>query len=506
MQTLPAPDFPTGGIICGYRGIKDAYYTGRGKLTLRAVIHQESEERERIIIDELPYNVNKALLISRIAELVNNKVLTGISDIRDESDKEGLRILIELKRGEIPDVTINQLYKYTDLQMTFGCNMLALDNGLPKLMNIKQMLAAWIKHRIEVVRRRTRYELKKAQARAHLLEGYLIALENLDEIVKMIKSSNDRTEAKKQLVSVYKLSDKQADAVLELRLYQLTSLEIEKVQNEYNELQKRIKWLQGILADELLVRGIMKEELDSLEKMNKTPRKTQIIAAEGDFQIEDLIPKESVLITLSNDDYIKRMPINTFREQRRGGSGVIGFDLKKETDSLKDLYVANTHDYLMVFTNFGRCYWVKVWEITEGTRRSKGKPVINLLEGIQKGEQIATILSVPDLNKENTFILFATKCGIIKKTALTNFSSPRRKGVYAINIDDGDEVITVRLVNLEEQIMLFSHMGMAVRFDEALVRSIGRTGRGVRGISLQLNDHVISCEVVRPEDHCFTCF
>lgn len=500
MKTLPAPDFPTGGIICGYRGIKDAYYTGRGKLTLRAKLHQESKERERIIIDELPYNVNKALLISRIAELVNNKVLTGISDIRDESDKEGLRILIELKRGEIPDVTINQLYKYTDLQMTFGCNMLALDNGLPKLMNIKQMLSAWIKHRIEVVRRRTRYELKRAQARAHILEGYLIALENLDEIVKMIKSSSDRAHAKKELVSTYKLSDKQADAVLELRLYQLTSLEIEKVQNEYNELQKKIKRFQEILANELLVRGIIKDELDSLEKINKTPRKTEIIAAEGDFQMEDLIPKERVLITLSSDDYIKRMPINTFREQRRGGAGVIGFDIKKETDALKDLYVANTHDFLMVFTNYGRCYWVKVWEIIEGSRRSKGKPVINLLEGIQKGERIATILNVSTLDQEEASILFATKQGVIKKTALSNFSSPRKKGVYAINIDEGDEVITVRLVNANDQIMLFSNMGMAVRFDESLVRSIGRTGRGVRGISLQENDFVISCEVVNSND------
>jgi DNA gyrase subunit A len=502
MEVMPGPDFPTGGTICGYRGIKEAYYTGRGKLTLRGVLRTEELEgdRSRIIIDELPYNVNKALLIERIAELINDKTMAGISDIRDESDKDGLRIVLELKRGEIPDVTINQLYKFTDLQVTFGCNMLALDNGLPKTMNIKQMMQAWITHRIEVVQRRTRFELNKAEARAHILEGYLKALDHLDEIVKMIRQAPDRHVARVELIQTYQFSERQADAILELRLYQLTGLEREKIENEYKDLILKIEHLRAILADEKLVRGIIKEELSDIERTHKGLRSTKIVAAEGELQMEDLIPNETVVITISSDDYNKRMPIDTFREQKRGGSGVIGADLKKETDAVKDVYIVDTHDTLLVFTSLGRCYWLKVWQVPEGNRRSKGKPLINLLEGLTKDERIAAILNIKSFEDPGA-VLFATKQGTIKKTLLDAYSSPRKKGVYAIAIDEGDEVISARLVQEKEQVMLFTRDGMAVRFDEDKCRPMGRVARGVRGVTLKdKEDYVVSCEVVKPTD------
>jgi DNA gyrase subunit A len=502
MEVMPGPDFPTGGTICGYRGIKEAYYTGRGKLTLRGVLRTEELEgdRSRIIIDELPYNVNKALLIERIAELINDKTMAGISDIRDESDKDGLRIVLELKRGEIPDVTINQLYKFTDLQVTFGCNMLALDNGLPKTMNIKQMMQAWITHRIEVVQRRTRFELNKAEARAHILEGYLKALDHLDEIVKMIRQAPDRHVARVELIQTYQFSERQADAILELRLYQLTGLEREKIENEYKDLILKIEHLRAILADEKLVRGIIKEELSDIERTHKGLRATKIVPAEGELQMEDLIPNETVVITISSDDYIKRMPIDTFREQKRGGSGVIGADLKKETDAVKDVYIVDTHDTLLVFTSLGRCYWLKVWQVPEGNRRSKGKPLINLLEGLTKDERIAAILNIKSFEDPGA-VIFATKQGTIKKTLLDAYSSPRKKGVYAIAIDEGDEVISARLVQEKEQVMLFTRDGMAVRFDEDKCRPMGRVARGVRGVTLKdKEDYVVSCEVVKPTD------
>jgi DNA gyrase subunit A len=501
MEVMPAPDFPTGGVICGYRGVKEAYHTGRGKLTLRGVIRIEEMEgdRQKLVIDEIPYNVSKSVLIQKVAELVNDKVMTGISDIRDESDKEGMRVVIELKRGEIADVTINQLYKYTDMQVTFGCNMLALDKGLPRTMNVRNMLLAWIEHRIEVIRRRTRFELNKAEARAHILEGYLKALDHLDEVVKIIRASNSRDEAKQQLMSLYQLSDRQAGAVLDLRLYQLTGLEREKIENEYKDLLAKIAHYRAVLASEQLVRGIIKDELTDLKKHHSSDRRTKIIAAEGEFNMEDLIADEQVIITVSEDDYIKRMPIDTFREQRRGGQGVVGMEMKKEADNVKDLYVASTHDYLLVFTSFGRCYWIKVWQIPEASRRAKGKAIVNLLEDIQPNEKVAAVLRVKDFAEE-AYILLCTKLGVVKKTMLNAFDTPRRKGVYAINIDEGDEVIAARLSKDSQQVMLFTRDGMAVRFDQALVRPMGRMARGVKGATLRGEGNVIvSCEVVDGE-------
>jgi DNA gyrase subunit A len=499
MRVMPGPDFPTGGVICGKQGIVEAYHSGKGKLTLRGTFHiEEHENREWIVIDEVPYNVNKARLSEQIADLVNEKSITGISDVRDESDKDGLRLVLELKKGEISDVIMNQLYKYTDMQVTFGAIMLALEKNLPRTLNIKQMISAWITHRIDVIRRRTRFELNKAEARAHILEGYLKAIDHLDEVVRLIRASDNREMARTELMGRYGFSEKQANAVLDLRLYQLTGLEHEKIAAEHDELLKKIAYLKSVLASEALVRGIIKDELFEIQKTHRSERKTKIVQAEGDFVMEDLIPDEAVVITISEDDYIKRMPINLFREQRRGGSGVAGFDIKKEHDALKGLYVASTHDHLLIFTNLGRCYWLKVWQLPEGERRSKGKPLVNLLEDIQPEEKIATILRTRDF-ESGRFIFMATKRGVVKKCDLAEFSHPRRKGIRALEIDTGDEMIAARLAEDPDQVMLFTHHGMAVRFNQTLVRAMGRTARGVRGVNLRDEaDYVVGCEVVNP--------
>jgi DNA gyrase subunit A len=503
MEKMPGPDFPTGGIICGFRGIKEAYHTGRGKLMLRAVMTVEDKEngRQSIIISEVPYNANKSRLIEQIAGLINEKVISGLSDIRDESDKDGLRIVLELKRGELSDVAINQLYKHSDLQVTFGCNMLALDHGLPRTMNIKHFITSWIDHRIEVVRRRTRYELLRAEARAHILEGYLKALDHLDEVVRIIRASTNRDAARTELMEKFGFSEKQTNAVLDLRLYQLTGLEHDKITNEYNDLLVKIAHFKAILASEEMVRDIIREELEDLRKIDKSIRKTKIVAAEGEFQMEDLIADDQMIITISSDGYIKRMLTSTFREQRRGGAGVIGMEMKKEDDSLKSVYVANMHDTLLLFTTLGRCYWMKVWVIPEAGRRTKGRPLVNLLEDLQPNEKVAAILRVKNFT-DDACILLATLKGVVKKTELSAFVNPRRKGVFALNIDEGDELIAARMTRPGQQVMIFTHGGMAVRFDESLVRPMGRVARGVRGVTLKdgKDDKVIGCEVVTAEE------
>jgi DNA gyrase subunit A len=504
MRVMPAPDFPTGGIICGYRGVKEAFHTGRGKLTLRGVIriedHEENPDRQRLVVDEIPYNVNKSRLISDIADYINDKTITGISDLRDESDKDGMRIVIELKRAEVPEVVINQLYKYSDLEVTFGCNMLALDKGLPRTMNIKQFIAAWVEHRIDVIRRRTRFELNKAEARAHILEGYLKAIDHLDEVVRIIRASNNRDEARQELIQHFQFTEKQANAVLDLRLYQLTGLERDKINEEYQDLLKKIEHYRAVLANEGMVRDIIREELGEIQKTHKSERKTQIVAAESEVNMEDLIANEKAIITISQDDYIKRMPVNIFREQRRGGQGIAGMQLKREDDTIKLLYVASTHDYLLIFTNLGRCYWLKVWQIPETGRKSKGKPLINLLEDLRPDEKIATVLRVPNF-EDNACILMATRKAVVKKTKLTEFSNPRRKGIWALDVDEGDEVVAAHLVKETQQVMLFTHNGMAVRFDEGNVRPMGRMARGVKGATLRdEGDYIVSCEVVNGDE------
>lgn len=504
MKVLPGPDFPTGGIICGYRGIREAYHTGRGKVILRGVIREEEvddhPDKARLVIDEIPYNVNKSRLIEQIAELINTKSITGIADLRDESDKDGMRVVLEIKRGEITEVIINQLFKFSDLQVTFGCNMLALDKGLPRTMTIKQMIIAWIEHRIDVVRRRTRFELNKAEARAHILEGYLKAIDHLDKVVNLIRASQNRDEARTQLIEHFHFSERQANAILDLRLYQLTSLEHDKLNEEYEDLLKKIDYLKSVLASESMVKGIIKDELADIQKNHKSDRKTRIVAAETEVQMEDLIANEQVIITISQDDYIKRMPVDTFREQRRGGHGITGMQLKKEEDIIKGIYVASTHDYLLIFTNLGRCYWLKVWQIPETGRKSKGKPLINLLEDLRPEEKIATILRVGSFEGEGC-ILMATKLAVVKKTALEEFSNPRRKGIWALDIDEGDELVAARIVNKGQQVMLFTRQGMAVRFDESKVRPMGRTARGVKGANLRgENDYIVGCEVVNGDE------
>lgn len=501
MEVMPGPDFPTGGIICGYEGICSTYHTGRGKIKVRARLHVEEnaeKHRESIVITEIPYNVNKSRLIEQIADLVNDKTLSGISDVRDESDKEGVRVVLELKKGESSEVMINRLYKFTDVQTTFGANMLALDKNLPRTMNIHRMISAWIRHRTEVLRRRTRFELNKAETRAHILEGYLKALSCLDAVVKTIQESDSKEHAKQQIMELYGFTDAQAVAILELRLYQLTGLEAEKTRKEYNELLDKIAYYKRVLADEELVKDIIRTELQDLVKYHKTPRKTTIEFDADDVRdIEDIITDESVIITISGDDYVKRMPVKVFREQRRGGHGVSGFDMKKGSDFLKAVYSASTKDYLLIFTNFGQCYWIKVWRLPEGERRSKGKSLINFLEGIRPGEQVAAILNVKSFENAG-FLFLATKQGVVKKVPLDAFSNPRKKGIRALEIDDNDELIAAcHIENEHDRVMLFTKLGMAVRFPHDKVRPMGRAARGVRGVSLKnQEDCVVSCQVV----------
>lgn len=503
LQVMPGPDFPTGGIICGYRGIKEAFHTGKGKLVLRGQVtveEIEGSDRQRLVITEIPYNVNKSTLIQRIAECIQEKTITGISDLRDESDRDGMRVVVELKKGEMAEIITNQLYKHTDLEVTFGSNMLALDKGLPRMMNIKQMISAWIEHRMEVIRRRTRYELAQAEARAHVLAGYLVALDHLDEVVRIIRSSASRDEAKSSLMETYQLSERQSNAILDLRLYQLTGLERDKITNEYNALLEKIRYYKEILGSEQKVKDLIKEELQDIQKTNKSERKTQIVPHEAEMDMEDLIPNEHVVITISNDDYIKRMSTNLFREQRRGGQGIAGVELKKENDAIKSVHVASTHDYLLCFTSLGRLYWLKVWQIPDTGRRSKGKPLINLLEDLQPNEKIATIVQVSAFNPDS-FLFLATKQGVVKKISLDEFSNPRRKGIIALSIDEGDELIAARHVATGQEVMLFTQNGMAVRFDESEVRPMGRGARGVRGVSLRgEDDRVVGCETVSGDE------
>jgi DNA gyrase subunit A len=504
MGVMPGPDFPTGGLICGYRGIKEAFHTGKGKLILRGVATIEDmpgqTDRQRIVITEVPYGVNKAHLVEQVAEHIQEKIITGISDLRDESDRDGLRVVVELKRNEVPEVVLNQLYKFSDLQTTFGCQMLALDKGLPRLVNIKQMISAWIEHRVDVIRRRTRFELAQAEARAHILAGYLKAIDMLDAVVALIRQSGSKEEAKTALISNFAFSDRQATAILDLRLYQLTALEHGKISNEYTALLEKIIDYKAILESESRVKGIIRDELSELLKHHSQGRKTQIVHAESEVDVEDLIANEEVIITISNDDYIKRMHIDTFKEQRRGGHGVVGIELKKENDAIKGVFVASTHDYLLIFTNLGRCYWLKCWQIPDAGRRSKGRPLVNLLEDLLPNEKISTVIKVEDFAAPGA-ILMATKQGVVKKTDLTEFSNPRRKGIIALSIDEGDELIAVRKVVQGQEVMLFTRQGMAVRFNESEVRSMGRTARGVRGVTLRKDgDAVVGCETVSDEE------
>ena len=504
MKHVKGPDFPTGGIICGFKPIADMYKTGRGQIKVRsrAGIEEGRQGKESIIVSEIPYTVNKAALIENIASLVQDKVIEGISDIRDESNKNGIRIVIELKRGVVPKVILNNLFKHTQLETTFGAIMLAIDNGRPEIMDLKTLLQRFISHRFEVITRRTRFDLEKAEARAHILEGLKIAIDNLDAVVKVIRGSKSREEAKLQLMRQFRLSEIQANAILDMRLYQLTGLERDKLEAEYLEVIKLISYLRDLLATRSKIYGLIKEELMQVKETYGDARRTEIAPEEGEMNVEDLIADRGCIITISHSGYIKRVPNATYRAQRRGGKGVTGMDTKEE-DYVEHLFNATTHDYILFLTASGRLYWEKVYEIPEAGRAARGKAIINLLE-LKGDEQIAAMVTVRDF-PENRYLVMATARGIVKKTRLAEFSNPRRDGIIAIRIEDGDRLIGVKLTDGQSDIMLATRDGMSLRFSETELRDQGRATIGVRGIRLEKDDVVETLEIVDEKASFFIC-
>lgn len=498
MSVIHGPDFPTGGKIMGTEGIWNAYRTGRGSIKVRAqaTIEKMSNGRNSIIVNEIPYQVNKARLIEKIAELVKDKKIDGISDLRDESDRRGMRIVIELKKDANPQVILNLLYKHTQMQESFGVIMLALVDGQPEVLSLKQVLFYYLEHQKDVIVRRTRFELNKAEARAHIVEGLRIALSHLDEVIKTIRASRTTEIAKKALMEKFNLSEKQADAIVEMRLRQLTGLEREKLEQEYKELVERIACLRSVLEDENKVLDIIKNELMAVRKKFADPRRT-VISNEGvNFEAEDLIPEEDSVITVTNHGYIKRIPLDTYRSQRRGGRGVTAMGTKEE-DFVRHLFITTTHHYFLFFTNQGKVYRLKVHEIPEAGRQAKGTAIVNLLY-IGNDEKITTVIPVREFDPER-YLLLATKRGIVKKTSLDEYDTSRRDGIIAITLDEGDQLIDVKLTSGQEEIILATRGGIAIRFAEKEVRSMGRVTRGVRGISLSDNDEVVGMETVRPD-------
>jgi DNA gyrase subunit A len=493
MTVIKGPDFPTGGIIHGTGGIRDAYATGRGLLRIRARARIEREHRggENIIISEMPYQVNKARLIEKIAELVREKKIEGISDIRDESDRDGIRVVLELKRGEMAQVVLNNLYKHTQMETTFGIIMLALVNGQPHVLGLKKVLNYFLQHRREVIIRRTRFELRKAQERAHILEGLKIALDHLDEIIALIRASKSPEEAKQGLMRGYPLSEIQAQAILDMKLQRLTGLERSKIISEYKETLKEIERLKAILGSDALVSKLIRDELLEIKTKYADERKTEITEETKEITIEDLITEEEMVITLSHQGYIKRNPLSAYRSQRRGGKGLIGMETKEE-DFVEQLFIGSTHDYMLFFSNLGRLYWLKTYQIPEAGRAAKGKALINLLQ-LAEGEHISTALPVRDF-KEGYLIMF-TKNGTVKKTALSAYSNPRGKGIIAVSLDEGDELIAVRKTTGENDVIIGTRNGLAIKFNEGDVRDMGRSARGVRGIRLFDGDEVVAAEV-----------
>ena len=497
MQFIKGPDFPTEGMICGMYPIEQMYHTGRGQLRVRGraqIEENESTGKAVITITELPYMVNKARLIETIADLVQNKVIEGISDLRDESNrKEPVRIIIELKRGVLADVILNNLYKHTQLQTTFGANMLAIVDGRPKLMDLKELLDCFTKHRFEVVRRRTEFDLAKARTRAHLLKGLLKALDNLDEVVRIIRASRTREEAHQALVEAFAFSDAQTKAILDMRLYQLTGLEREKVETELAGLRERIAYLEDLLAHDEKIYALIKEELLELKEKYGDARRTEITVAQDDVNIEDLIADEPCIITISHTGYIKRVPMGTYREQRRGGKGVAGMATKDE-DYVEHLFTASTHDRILFFTPNGRVYWEKVYQIPEASRIARGKAIVNMLN-LREEEKVAAMITVRDL-REDEFLVMATEQGVVKKTSLAAYRNVRKDGIIAINIDEDDRLIEVKLTHGENEILLTTERGMSIRFPETQLRELGRVTRGVRGIKLREGDRVNSMAII----------
>ena len=509
LALVPGPDFPTGAYIYGRSGIKDAYRTGRGQFTMRAkaAIERPAKEKVQIVITEIPYQVNKARVIERIAELVQDKKIEGISDVRDESDRDGMRIVIEIKRGEQPEVVLNNLYKHTQLQDTFGMIMLAIVHGQPRTLPLIEALQLFIDHRVNVVRRRTEYDLRKAQERAHILEGFLKALSQLDAIIKLIRASKTPAEARAGLIATFEFSDRQAQAILEMQLQRLTALERDKIEAEFAELQKRIAEYQEILASDTVLKKVIANELKEIQKVYGDARRTEIIEQQDEIRLEDLITVQEVIITISHSGYTKRTPLSTYRQQARGGKGRLGMKTREE-DFVENLFIASTHSYILVFTNTGKMYWLKVYEIPDVGAAGKGKHILNLVN-LSKEEKVAAVLAVKDLPEEpkdvtvdgltlaeEGYITMVTRQGIIKKTRLAEFSNPRSAGIIAMQIEDGDELIAVKLTSGRDNIFLATHEGMAIRFPESDVRGMGRTAYGVYAMDLDKGDYIIGMEIV----------
>ncbi|MHB0976939.1 MAG: DNA gyrase subunit A [Candidatus Aquicultorales bacterium] len=496
MQHVKGPDFPTAGIIMGRSGIKDAYATGRGSIVVRgkASFEETKSGKNRIIVTELPYQVNKARLAEKIAELVRDKKLTEISDLRDESDRSGMRLVVELKRDAIPQVVLNKLYKHTQLEISFGVIMLALVDGVPRTLSLPQALQHYIDHQKEVIVRRTKFELAKAEARAHILEGLLVALNNLDEVIKTIRGSNTVEIARNNLVERFSLTEIQAQAILDMRLQKLTGLERQKIEEEHKELLERIAYLKGILADEALVFGIIKEELLEIKERYNDERRTEISASVAEIELEDLIAEEDMVITVTRSGYVKRLPVTTYREQARGGKGVMGMNLK-EGDFVEHLFVSSTHDYILFFSNKGKVYRLKVHELPLASRTARGQAIVNILPLTQE-EKIAAIITTREFDGDR-FLIMSTKNGLVKKTPFRAYDTSRRDGILAIGLREDDELIDVKLTTGEDQILLVTRDGMSIRFKEADVRPMGRVATGVRGIALGAGDRVIAVETAK---------
>jgi len=501
MEHVTAPDFPTGGIIYGYEGVKDAYETGRGKVVMRARANVEElrNSREQIVVTEIPYQVNKATLIEKIANLVNQEKITEISEIRDESDRDGMRIVIILKRGSNAGVVLNQLYKYTQMQQTFGIINLALVKGRPKVMALKELIQHFIEHRIEVIIRRTLYDLDQAESRAHILEGLKIALDNLDEVIKTIRASNNPQEANEQLRKKFALTDLQAKAILDMRLQKLTGLERDKIDQEYGDIVDRISDYRGILSDRGRQTDIIKDELLQLKDRYGDERRTEIVYSAEDFNIEDMIADEDVVVTISNKGFIKRMPVSGYRRQRRGGKGMKG-TTTKDDEYVEHLFVATNHNYILFFTEKGNCFWLKVYEIPEGSRLARGRAIVNLID-IEKEDSIKTFVPVKTLDEEEYIkshsIIMATKNGQVKKSSLEDYSRPRRDGIIAINIKESDSLLEAALTDGESNIILANKTGRAIRFHESEAREMGRNTSGVRGMNLNEGDELVDMVVIK---------
>lgn len=496
MKYITAPDFPTAGIIYGYQGVKEAYFTGRGKIILRAKANIETLKngKENIIITELPYQVNKANLIEKIADLVKEEKIKDISQIRDESDRDGMRVVIELKKDAKPAVVLNNLFKHTQMQVTFGIIMLALVNGTPKVLNLKEMMTHFLEHRMDVLIRRTKFDLDAAERRAHILEGYIIALDNIDEVIETIKKSRDVETAKNNLMRKFKLTEIQAKAILDMRLQRLTGLERKKIEDEYRETIKLIEKLKGILENEDRRNMIIRDELLEIKEKYGDERRTEIIYDYEDFSLEDIIAEEDVVVTISHKGYIKRFPVSGYRKQSRGGKGVTGAGTKDD-DFIEHMFIASTHQYILFFTDKGKCYWLKVFEIPEGGKTSRGKSILNLIEK-DANEEITAFVNVKEF-RDDQFLVMATKKGTIKKTILSAYGNVRKGGINAINLNENDKLIDVKLTDGNNDIVLGTRNGLAIRFHENDVRDMGRTATGVRGINLSKDDEVVGLLVIK---------